>query len=439
MITRIEIDGFKSFVQFGLDVRPCTVLMGTNGAGKSNLLDALDLVRRVLDGGLQRALGGDNPRLAVRGLFHRGETPEGPRTAREFTIKVGMIVPSDYGPLPVVARVVVRGGEGTHVRLNQERSALWVSSLGHREWMERLGLPADLRRALASARDQAVGEGQGWYPLGGEPDSFGSTGEADDSTGTVASVGRSGRLRALLMRETRTWERFALEASAMRAPYGGTPYLPLRPDGANLATVLHRLGENGLRDMEADLAALIPEASGVRTLYDERRGEYDFDVRFRHTGWTAPPMLSDGTLRVLALLAAWYDDSRKGLLAVDEVENGLHPTRIAELVRRLRRDVDDFPVMAANGVQTVRSDLGGFRQLLVSTHSPVLLSALRDEAPGTLVFLEQGTLVDPETRIVSTVTRARPVRERSAEEEPGDTVPPGQVQNLLESLGQVVA
>lgn len=73
MITRIEIDGFKSFVGFGLDVRPCTVLMGVNGAGKSNLLDALDFVRRVVTTGLVRALDGDNPRLAARDLFHHAD------------------------------------------------------------------------------------------------------------------------------------------------------------------------------------------------------------------------------------------------------------------------------------------------------------------------------------------------------------------------------
>ena len=41
MITRIEIDGFKSFSDFALDLGPFHVIIGANGCGKSNLFDAL--------------------------------------------------------------------------------------------------------------------------------------------------------------------------------------------------------------------------------------------------------------------------------------------------------------------------------------------------------------------------------------------------------------
>ncbi len=41
MITRIESDGFKSFVDFSLDLAPLTVLAGPNNSGKSNLLEAI--------------------------------------------------------------------------------------------------------------------------------------------------------------------------------------------------------------------------------------------------------------------------------------------------------------------------------------------------------------------------------------------------------------
>jgi hypothetical protein len=46
VITRLEIDGSTTFVGFEPDVHPCTVPMGLNGAGKPNLLDAPDRVRR---------------------------------------------------------------------------------------------------------------------------------------------------------------------------------------------------------------------------------------------------------------------------------------------------------------------------------------------------------------------------------------------------------
>ncbi|AXG80466.1 AAA family ATPase [Streptomyces paludis] len=421
MITRIEIDGFKSFVGFGLDVRPCTVLMGVNGAGKSNLLDALDFVRRVVGAGLSKALDGSNPRLTARDLLHHTDHPRGEYTAPGLTIRVRMIVPSRFGPLSVAVRVEVerRGASAgpAKLALRRGRSGAWVSRLDRTEWMDRLALPTRLRTALVASRDL-----------------FDAHYESDWGALTEAGLSGPEELLASILRETATWERIALDPPGMRSPFGGDDGMSLLPDGRNLAAVLHRLDGDVLRDMEADLAALIPEASGIRPLYDERRGEYDFDVRFRHTGWTSPPMLSDGTLRVLALLAASYDDRRAGLLAVEEIENGLHPTRIAELVRRLRRDGDDFPDLVDRA-----EEAKGFRQLIATTHSPVLLSALRDDASGSLVFLEQASHIDPARPGISTVTRARPVRKPLADEEPGDTVTVEQVKRLLESMGQVIS
>ena len=43
MITRLEVDGFKSLRDFAVDLEPCTVLVGPNSAGKSNIMDALGI------------------------------------------------------------------------------------------------------------------------------------------------------------------------------------------------------------------------------------------------------------------------------------------------------------------------------------------------------------------------------------------------------------
>jgi energy-coupling factor transporter ATP-binding protein EcfA2 len=49
MITQIEIDGFKSFKDFKLELAPFQVIVGPNGSGKSNLFDALQLLSRAVD------------------------------------------------------------------------------------------------------------------------------------------------------------------------------------------------------------------------------------------------------------------------------------------------------------------------------------------------------------------------------------------------------
>jgi predicted ATPase len=56
MFTRIEIDGFKSFESFALDLRPFSVVVGANAAGKSNLFDALRLLARLAETDVRTSL-----------------------------------------------------------------------------------------------------------------------------------------------------------------------------------------------------------------------------------------------------------------------------------------------------------------------------------------------------------------------------------------------
>mgnify|MGYP000456304169 CR=1 FL=1 len=44
MLTRLEIDGFKTFENLVIDLLPFTVVLGSNAAGKSNLFDAIRLL-----------------------------------------------------------------------------------------------------------------------------------------------------------------------------------------------------------------------------------------------------------------------------------------------------------------------------------------------------------------------------------------------------------
>src|SRR5947209_9409072 len=49
MITQIEIDGFKTFKDFKVELAPFQVIVGPNGSGKSNLFDALQLLSRLAE------------------------------------------------------------------------------------------------------------------------------------------------------------------------------------------------------------------------------------------------------------------------------------------------------------------------------------------------------------------------------------------------------
>ncbi len=89
MITRIKIDGFKSFQNFEMEFTPLTVIAGGNGAGKSNLFDALRLLARLAEVDLKTAFNeqrGDPDELFTK--FTEG------RFAEEMSFEVEMLVNS---------------------------------------------------------------------------------------------------------------------------------------------------------------------------------------------------------------------------------------------------------------------------------------------------------------------------------------------------------
>ncbi|WP_328942400.1 AAA family ATPase [Streptomyces sp. NBC_00250] len=85
MITQIRIDGFKSFRRFSLDVPPTLIMLGANGAGKSNLFDALRLVAGTADRGFEETVRSD-PRLTPARFFRagRGESVRERGCSRRF-------------------------------------------------------------------------------------------------------------------------------------------------------------------------------------------------------------------------------------------------------------------------------------------------------------------------------------------------------------------
>jgi predicted ATPase len=80
-------------------------------------------------------------------------------------------------------------------------------------------------------------------------------------------------------------------------------------------------------------------------------------------------LLSDGTLRVLAIAAAMLSAPVGSLVVIEEIDNGVHPNRAKHLLTSIR-------------------DIAERRKLrvLLSTHNPALMDALPDAALGDVVF-----------------------------------------------------
>ncbi|MEV5827540.1 ATP-binding protein [Spirillospora sp. NPDC052242] len=215
---------------------------------------------------------------------------------------------------------------------------------------------------------------------------------------------------------------------AMRGMGSQADRRPLLVDGGNLAAVLGRVSEtDAFADLMVDLAALIPDVREIKTEVDEKRQEWSFDLVMDGQGAVPSTLLSDGTLRVLGLLAALHDPDHSGVLLIEEIENGLHPGRLAELLRRVRERVTDL-----DDPESLERPL---RQVIITSHSPVVVSELYREHPESLVFMDAAIRVDPDAGRTSRVTVAKPVRD---EGEPGTFVSPRQVRKYLGTVRQDV-
>lgn len=404
MITRIEIDGFKTFDDFSLDMPPFLVLLGANGSGKSNLLEAVALLGRLVGAPVSQTLVRYARRSGPRELFRRG--PEGD------------LVDEMRLAAQVLVRTTVLGA--AHVRVDmrigyrEAPAQLAVEARISAVGSEGLGLPQDVAEQIDNnAALLSGGDLQRWW-------------ENENQRVVFEAVRRSAV----------EWRILDPVPEAMRRAADSYDSDPLAEDGGNLGAVLGRLWNSWgptRADFEADVAATLPDVQEIDLASDDERGQWDLWIQHRHEPRMAARVVSGGTLRVLALLAVAHDPVHHGVLMLEEPENGLHPSRVPRLLERLRERATDLGSMERrdwfDDIEV--DDRGGLKQILVTSHSPVVLASVLDKAPGDVVFLDTVTRMGG-GRTPARLTRARKVAESG---ERGTYVTPMEVRQYLNPVG----
>ncbi|WP_420311908.1 AAA family ATPase [Streptomyces sp. YS-B37] len=402
MITRIEIDGFKTFDRFSLDVPPFLVLLGANSSGKSNLLEAVALLGHLVRKPSSQTLVRHARRGGPQELFRR--RPDGGlvdemrigasvllETERFGLCHVGVDARIEYQEAPEPLRVQLSiGGVGSHGLPLPERVAEAVDEAAPYVFRKGVGEDPALDGAVSHALDRAV---DGWRLLDPLPEAMRQVADAYDTDA-------------------------------------------LTEDGGNLGAVLGRLwgaAPDRKTAFEADVAAVLPDVRKIDVEQDTDRAQWDVWIQHKNEPRMSPRVVSGGTLRVLALLAAAHDPAHPGVLMIEEPENGLHPNRVPRLLERLKERATDLAAYRQpdRDGSTGYDDHDALRQIIVTSHSPVVLASLLDKASRDVVFLDTVTRLErgqPPTRL----TRARRVDEDG---ERGTYVTPMEVRQYLDPVG----
>jgi predicted ATPase len=140
----------------------------------------------------------------------------------------------------------------------------------------------------------------------------------------------------------------------------------------------------------------VPGVVDLQVVRDEAARQYRLSVGMRDGAIFSSRVLSDGTLRVLALLSLLHDPRRRGVICFEEPENGIHEARIPGLIELLRSFCTDLSRKPA--------DDQPLTQIIVNTHSPVVMQCLQEDE---IIAADVVSTFEPSTERRSRKTRMR--------------------------------
>ncbi|WP_346291041.1 ATP-binding protein [Sphaerothrix gracilis] len=374
MLTQIQLKNFKSYESSTLPLARLTVLIGANASGKSNAIEALRILSRLAKGERFAFIGGAHQ---SEDRIFRGEVENlGYRGVKSFELAC-TTTETDWQNLEIELSLSETG----ELHVTQEKVTSSNSKVPLYEiTSEPQGAGGDVFVTYNN------------FARGGKKPSIVCSSHMAIFTQLLSDIRfrpENTKSREIIPKVAERYVRWLssivfLEPapSTMRA-YGHKTDKILEEHGQNLSGVIYRLcRELGLKTEVLDFIQSLPEQdiqdiSFIETPRDEVM------LRLTETfGGTATlcdaAILSDGTLRVLAIAAALLSAPEESLVVIEEIDNGVHPSRAADLLERISRIAQ-------------RRNL----RVLISSHNPALLDALPDSAVPETVFcyrsLENGS------------------------------------------------
>ncbi len=359
MIKEIRLQNWKSFPKATLFLDPLTILIGTNAAGKSNVLDALDFLGQIAQGKeIPSILQSDPKALTFRG----GAEWAALKPEKSFTVTA--LIEGEEAKLDYLYSITVQ---------TLPKPKLLAESLLRLKYRPRSkSEPKPLKlfwTEPCAADDPAI-----------------ITRLYNLTKGSPRDVQRSSSVLSQLKLSTSSLRKeiadgiqcvlralnniFILNPIPSHMRYFSPLAEKLANDASNIAGVLAALPDDQRAKVESTLQKYVralPEKD-IQRVWTEKVGPFETDaVLLCEEAWKSDSLptkvdaraMSDGTLRFLAILTALLTLPEQSQLLIEEVDNGLHPSRSDMLIKMLR-------TVGANRHIDV----------LASTHNPALLNRL---------------------------------------------------------------
>ncbi|MBN8451982.1 AAA family ATPase [Accumulibacter sp.] len=348
-IESLRVENYRALRKVELDnLTPMTVLLGPNGSGKSTIFDVFNFLSECFQFGLRHAWDrrGRGKELKTRGS-------NGPIV---FELKYRE-QPKD--PIITYHLAIDEGAKGPEVV---------------EEWLQwRRGQKGQPFRFLEFRK------GVGRAVSGELPDAEDQRKDTTLRSADLIAVNTLGQLaehpRVAALREFITdWYVSYLSIDSTRNQPEAGPQERLSKGGENLPNVIQYLKEQYPERLEHIFSVLRARIPRLERVEAEPMPDGRLLLQIKDAPFEQPVLskfASDGTMKMLAYLAVLYDPEPPRFIGIEEPENFLHPRLLPELAEECRAAAE-------------RS------QLLVTSHSPFLLNAMRAEEVRVLYRDEQG-------------------------------------------------
>lgn len=376
MIKRVRIENYKSFQNLSVELRPLSVIFGPNAAGKSNFLDALYfLSRAVSQKNLKEAFEGHRG-LPLESFYYGDEGYDNllKRGNLHFTIEVDIeISPTIRMKVEEIVQAKRKGIDSTRsskkiITEHLLRYRLKIEALPETGYLrvmdERLcaikhnGEEKKTRNPFLESGGEQIHlrmEGQG-HPI------YHKIGLDHTIVSTALYEPHYPHITAFRM-EIANWYTYYLEPKTlMREEVPLAEIESLGPRGENLAAFLNTLKHKHNKDFESlnlSLKRILPTDASIEV---EHLKEGRVGLRLSENDlWFSARLVSEGTLRLIGLLAAIHPRNPATMVAFEEPENGVHPVRLKIISEVLKNAAQSYG-----------------KQIIITTHSPILPDYFED-------------------------------------------------------------